>query len=463
MRPKGALLALSKPLLTALCVSGLTQTSALARPIERPVQEATLSLYNAAAAEQLSQQLRQKLTELGSFEAEYKALSPESAAEIQIVYNLQRRFSLAEVKVLGPDPLTQWIVIDFAPLQTKDGGSGLRMLMISPEGIQSFTVSLDELFGRLDNPMGFLRFLSDQLSDGQTAPEGPAPDNSFEPGAPLLTLGIGEQNLSLSLGLSSRPGGLVASWLEPEQLATAREVTENKDKVTFVYPQNHQVIIDAKTGLLLLDQWPDPNRRGPREIKLVRHAALVRDLPYQELIPGFERLPSEELPATALYAQLAPGMLSDLAQQLRKGSALEAVQAKASGAGLLAAARTSIRQLAIPPKPAELQDYLTQILRPAYARFRQQYPSERMSFRQFLDLYQRTAEADPDAVDQPPGSEQQMANLVQSLRAALSQVPADDAAPLAQLAEWGLPSLAAAWKLELLSLSLDQIKDMAID
>ncbi|HEY9838804.1 MAG TPA: hypothetical protein V6D23_00010 [Candidatus Obscuribacterales bacterium] len=409
----------------------------------------------------LGEKLAQKLDALGSFQADYRALSPDSAADITVIFNRQRGYALARVSVDGSDA-PNWIVLDFA--QSRSEGKAqddtFKMLMISAEGIQRFSVSFQQLFGRLDNPLGAFWFFSQQLTEGHAG----TLDLGHKAGALSLTLGLSETNLSMALAISTGKGSLLSSWLAPDTLATALDVLQAPEAVKLTYPDNHLVSIDPATGLLLLDQWPDPGRPGPREIRLVKQAPLARDLPYQELVPGFDRLNSEELPGEALYSQFYPGFLNDLGHQLANRKDLEQLL-KTDGPKLTAKLKQAARGLIhdqVRVDPRDAQAYAREVLLPAYSQYQKQHQAQSLTFQQFLPVFMRAAEADPDSVH-PPGADERMESLVQQARSAIGGLPPASADPLVKLYDLSWPGLAQAWKLELLAACLEQAASMEIE
>ncbi len=385
------------------------------------------------ASHQISHQvtlktLADKLASLDSFQAEYSAISAETRAKLLLMVNRKRHYAMAQVS-LDNDP-QRWIVLDYSP-ETRV--KGIVILMITEDGIQRIPMPFDAIMQDLNNPVGALRFLSQQLADVKLEP-------ITGPGALTLHLGLTATDLNLSMAMNTRPGPTTGSWLQEADKALRSEVSGADLKL--IYPEKREVLIDGASGLLKLESWPNPAKPGPREVKLLKHGDLTQDVPYQQLIPDFKQRQIQDAGFELITPQFYGGMLAEL--EPKQVPALT----ESSFKRVLQAARIRYRET-LSQQPELVRAYRDEQLQPAYKNFISQNSGQRMSFEQFLAAVTAELEHAPGTVALP-GVEAHLEKLESELRPALAMLPTDKAQKLAEIYGQGRLILVDAWSLEML-------------
>ena len=429
------------PLALLFCLSSPTLPS-LAAP------------FNAEEAQQNSQALHQKLEALGSFEAHYTAISPNNQrANIHLLYNKQRKYILAKVEI--SDDTAKWLVLDYAQLQGPQ--KQFDMIIVTSEWKQIFDVSLSRLQQQFQNPLGAAYFLAKNIPN---APSEKSLIQALQPGASLISLGLDDSDLNLTLGLSTQAGKLQASWLSPESWSKAKDVKRKDKNLELHFPNEHLLRIDLATGLLQHDSWPDPERPGPREINLKSYGKLSQDKPYSELLPNLTDLPDGEMPPNMFEQILYPVFLTELAYTLKDSEALEQLKTDPEGQRLKLRAliRTQMKANGgFPLQPKLAKAYFENQLWPMYTSYREQEQSE-LSFADFVADMRKAAPNDLSRVSLPPGFRENLGKMQQETEQALKQMPEAAQESMLILLQVGMP---AVWEAMLME-SLDAYLDAAL-
>jgi hypothetical protein len=285
----------------------------------------------------------------------------------------------------------------------------------------------------------------------------------IRPGAPSLSLGLSEDSLKLSVGIACKGEHLTASWLDEEAIANAVKILESSEAIQFIYKDDHIVLIEKKTGLLLKDIWPNPARPGPRYIALKRHSRLKRNVPYSSLIPSFDSIKIEELPPQHLYKQMFFSILTELGHNLSDIDRFDQTVEHHSDeitAAVRKTGRVIIREDTKKRVDREkAKEFAEEFLFPTYERYKEKHPQKAsdLSFPDFLSNLMQAAEANPSAVVLP-GSRKLTEAIQKECENILDQLPEDAQQPLRKLYDQCISALVEGWYLEFLSATLDQAK-----
>lgn len=398
----------------------------MSAPVLSPVAQAAPAASNTQATVTT---LADKLAKLGSFQAEYDAISSENKVNLLMLVNQKRHYALTQVSLAG-DPL-RWLVIDYSPTTV---AKGMMILMITEEGVQRLPMPFDAIMQDLDNPVGALRFLSEQLA-------GVKPEPITGPGALSLQMGLTATDMKVSMAMNSRPGPTTGSWLQDADKASRSEWADGVLKL--FYPEQHEVHVDGASGLLKLERWPNPNQPGPREVRLVRHGALAKDVPYQELIPDFEQLAEQAASIELITPQFYGAMLAELEPKQLTPLTPEREQQ------LVQAARARYRQQ-LSQDSKKIRTYLEQEFKPWYQAVIERNSAQGLSFEAFLLEVTKAIENEPGSVMLPQG-DVRLEKLENELRQALGVMSEDKAEKLGEIYGQGRRALVDAWSLEMLA------------
>lgn len=411
--------------------SALMLLALMSDPLSAPIlPSAVAQAAPAASNTQVTiKTLADKLAGLGSFQAEYDAVSPENKVGLLMLVNQQRRYALTQINLAG-DPV-RWLVLDYSSTAIPQG---MVILMVTEDGIQRFPMPFDRIMQDLDNPVGALRFLSEQIAGAKLEPV-------TGPGAITLHLGLTATDLNLSMAMNTRPGPMTASWLQEADKATVSEWADGSLKL--LYPEQREVYVDGSTGLLQLDRWPNPAKPGTREVRLVRQGAIKQDIPYQELIPGFKEMHVEPATHELITPQFYGGMLAEI--EPKTVPALNPESEKQ----LVQAARARYRQQ-LGQDPDFIKSYLEQQFKPAFAIFLERNPGQTFTFAQFLGVLTEAIEREPGSVILP-GVPERLEKLEAEFRQALGAMQEDKAEKLGEIYSQGRRALVDAWSLEMLA------------
>lgn len=401
---------------------------------------------NPEQAQQAQQQLAERLDQLGPFEAEYTAISPEKRALVKVVYHPARKFAMLQILFEEEQNPVYTVVLDYA--QTDRLKGGFEMLIITPESAERYPVALKELFDSLNSPLGVFAFFSDSLAGG-----GPA-ERPETPQQLQLQLGLTEADLLLSLGMSLGKGQLTGSWLS-EDLSQLQELKQTSDRVSFVFPGKHEIVVQKSTGLLALDSWPHSEKSGLRELRLKEFTALKDQRPYQERISGFKQLQIVDAPGDQLYRQMYSSFLSGLALSLENSpqwqNLLKQGLSVADKQRLYAQALERIEELpALELQTDAVRYYLDTVLLPAWKN------SQHKQFKDFSQELLNQLQNQRFQLELPPGTSNFLDGLDQNTRMVLELIPAQQASGLLQLHELAMPILAEAWTQEILKRYLEE-------
>jgi hypothetical protein len=416
------------------------------------------------SADKLADELSRKLGDLGSFQAEYRAVSPDKPpADITILFNQRQKYCLYRVAFAGAATGAEqtnviYSVLDFSRL--KDGSCSFQVLANEKNEGKKFTLSFKELFKRVDNPLGAFYFIARQIGAEMKTDR-----MIIESTGPVLWLELDSTNLDVSAGFSTKINPLGVSWLGRNMITNAINVVESPDSVQFTYKDNHVVLVDQKTGLLLKDSWPDPIRPGPREIVLQSHSPIQRSVPYASVIPGFDNVKFEERPPTQPYEQMSVSFLTVLGRKLSAVENFEETLQNHS-ADLTITFRKLGRQM-IRKDPKAMFDkntvkFSNEYLLSAYKEYIHDHPkaSQNVSFHQFLDILMAAIEADPSELWSLPEASAFIEKLKQEaeIRHVISQLPEETQKPLIEIYNVCMPAFWEGCFLEICSEGIKQVK-----
>ena len=423
-------------------------------------EQESLSISNGIG---LVQDLSLKLAALGSFQAEYRGVAPDKSADITLLFNKERSYCLCKISVAEADQQEDvYTVLDFSKMNGKRGA--FSMLLISGGEGNRFTVSFQDMFESLDNPIGVLFFMAKHFGlETQTD----ADQIDVEPGAPLVSLGLSEESLVFGMGIASKSKHLTASWLDEDAITNAVKIFKSPESIQFSYKENHIVVIEKKTGLLLKDIWPNPARPESRYIALKSHSALKRNVPYSLLIPLFDSIAIQELPPEHLYKQMYVSFLTDLGRKLSEIDGFEeklGLHSADIAAAIRKFGRAMIRDDAKKRvNNDKTKEFTKEFLRPAYEQYRVKHAQKAgdVSFLNFLSNLMREAEANPSTL-MSPSSRNFTETIKKECEKVLADLPEDAQQPLRKLFDDNMSALAEGWILEFLAATLDQVKTLEL-
>lgn len=384
----------------------------------------------------LSKSLTQSLQALGSFQAQYRAVSPHKKALISLQYNQQKKFCLAKVEVQEKPDI--WIVLDYANMAVSPT-STFHLYLISGLGGRWYNVSLMELFERLDNPLGIANFMHKILD-----PNAPAFITPGE-GSPKIRLGLSDSQLNINFEIAVKKGALRASWSDKNALNAAEKVESSSEKVTLYYKDNHSISIDPRNGLLLLDSWPKQEEASPREIRLVSHSELKIDKDYIKQIPNFDKMSFKKMPLNSLSRDFYPSYFKHLTTELEKIENFQQTIQSLSPSVLKRLAAQKI--LGYPPlklNPEQTKEYLKQVLMPYYQKLKEKDSTQKMSFLTFLKRLLREVDSDKFPF-MTPVARQFTSQLHQQMNQIVLNIPANRRAPVRALMTKGIKPVFDAW------------------
>lgn len=418
---------------------------------------------SAGSRTNLARDLSLKLADLDSFQAEYKAVAPDKSADITLLFNKEKKYCLCRLAMAVPDQEDVYTVLDFSQMNGKCGG--FDMLIATGTKGRRFRLSFQDMFERLDNPVGVLCFMAKQFA-AETKANTDKID--VEPGAPSLSLGLSAESLVLGMGITSKSKHITASWLDVETITNAVKILESSDSIQFSYADDHVVLIDKKTGLLVKDTWPDPSKPGPRNIALAKHSVLKRNAPYSSLIPGFHSIEFEQLTPEHLYKQMYVSFLTDLGHKLSEMDGFDETLERHSAdiaAAVRKLGRAMIREDAKKMvNNDKAKEFAEEFLRPSYEQYTAKHAQKAngISFPDFLSNLMRAAEADPNAL-MSPGARKFTETIKKECETVLDELPEDAQTPLKKLYDENMSALVEGWILEFLSATLDQVKTLELE
>jgi hypothetical protein len=419
------------------------------------------------APESIVKELSQKLEKLGSFQAEYQAIAPDKSADITLLYNKQQEYCLLMMTNIvmitekGTNPTHDAYIIIWDFSKANDHGGTFKTLQIADGDEKNIEISLRDMTERLDNPIGLFLFMfkhggSEMTTDGKKI------DIQAELGTEIF-LGLGKERIKL--GISSMYDSFAVSWLDLASATNATKILELTNAIQFSYAENHVVVVDKKTGLLLDDSWPDPSRPGPRQIVLKRQAKLQTDAPYSSFVPSFVGIKAEKLSADALRNQLTIATLTDIGRKLSAIDNIDENLRLHSGA-IVMAVRKAVRQKMRDEVTKWLDDQKVattkeKTLMPLYKQYMERDPEAAtgVSFHDFLDIMIAALEKNPRLI--VSSSCHEHTEIIQALcKDTLAQLPEDAQKPLKKLYDVAMPALVDGMMVEYYAVLFEKIKKM---
>lgn len=249
----------------------------------------------------LAEELSENLKKLGSFKAEYRAVSSGNVMDITVISGQGLKYTLVKRSV--PKNPDSYMVFDYSEKNS------CSMLLVEQDECRRFTLNFNDIFGRLDNPVGILSFMVTQFLDRTGTGE---QAEVYAVKVPALSLGLTKDRLNISMGFETSGDGLLVSWLKPDETAKAVNTVVSGEYVQYVYNDNHVITVDRKTGLLFRDSWvKDPRVKSPREIKLLDYSAVNTDIAYSSLIPGFNSIKFTDVSPDQFYREITDKFIED--------------------------------------------------------------------------------------------------------------------------------------------------------
>jgi len=407
----------------------------------------------------LAEELTRKLAGLGSLQAEYRAFSPDGrAADLTFQVNQAQKYCLCWLAPADAGDETDptniiGSVLDFSLLN--DESRTIQMLAFKGNEGKKFTLSLQKLFERADNPFSAFYLIARQIGAERKVWR-----TTTGPGGPELTLALDATNLAFYPEISSGRKTLSASWLDRNIITNVIKVVATPDSVQFTYPSNHVVLIDRKTGLLAVDSWPDPARPGLREIILQHYSPLPRNVPCASAIPGFADIHFEKLPDPQVYEHMSFSFLADLRRKLAAMENFEE-SLRNHSADLTAAFRElGRRNNRGMTQDLEAARFRNETLIPDYKRYLQNHPdkAKTLTFNRYLDIVLAECEANPRDLLSIPEVRASMEKARLDCQGAIRQLPEDNQKPLMELYDVCMPAFYEGNCLGYISKRIKQVK-----
>lgn len=411
----------------------------------------------------LVNELSQKLDALGSFQAEYRAVSGDTPAkDITVLFNNDRQYGLIKAAAIGTKEPDVYFVFDFSQLNDKSGS--MKMLIASGKEGKRCEISMNDLMNHLDNPLGVLSFMAMQIQSEAVTNTGMT---SLQGAGPNLSLGLDSNNIVMGAGFSCESTNLMVSWLDPNTILNAIDIVETPESVQFSYPDNHVVLVDRKTGLLLRDSMPHPAKTGLGEIVLQSYSAHQNPVPYASIIPGFDKIKFEELPQKLLYAQMFDSYFSAFGSQLAAMGNFDEML-RTNSVKIANAARNAARRMAREDAKAKADKksavkFRDKALVPAYKSYLQNPPVDvkDLSFSNLLDMAMAMAETN-SSILVPPDALALIERTKSDSQNIISRLPGDARAPLIKLSDAIMPAMIEGLMLEYFRANIEEIRALGI-
>jgi hypothetical protein len=420
-------------------------------------------LPTAEKGKRLANELSQKLNTLGSFQAEYQAVSHDKhAGDITVLFNNYQKYCLIKATTVVRNEPDICYVLDFSKLNDKSGS--VKMLIVSGKDGKQYEFSIKYLIDHLDNPIGVLSFMSRQF---QLETKAKTDMTSLQAGGPNLSLGLDSTNIIMGAGFSYESTNLMVSWLDPNTITTAINIVETPESVQFSYPDNHVVLVERETGLLLKDFVPDPAKPGSRKIVLQSHSALQNPVPYASIIPEFDKIKFEELPSKLFSEQMCVSYLTELGRQLATMDHFDEML-QTNSAKIVNAARETARQMVREDAKARVDkksavEFRNKVLIPAYKSYLQNPPVDikDLSFSNLLDMTIVLAETN-SSILVPSEGLALIEKTKKDSRNIINKLPIDAQEPLIKLYDVITPALIEGTMSEDFIANIEEIKTLGI-
>ncbi len=280
---------------------------------------------------------------------------------------------------------------------------------------------------------------------------------------PKLSFGLKPNSLELGFGFQSSVKAPHTNWLSKEWYTEAEKISLTPDTVIVDFPEGHQVTLNRSNGLIETDRWPNDEKDQPINIRLIEQKSLDNKFSIADVIPDFERMTFEEIPASSIIGPAVAMACMKLNQVLEQNENFDTLLTKdpeAIKSRIRNRARPQVREWAIKLVAGiEQQDKITTHIQNEYARFLKAKPEliDEMTYEVFLTDILKSAEEDPENSIFPH------LNLIvneveKNYKKMLRVLPLEEDAALLELYDSYIGALMDAWRIELMSATLERAK-----
>ncbi len=270
-------------LLTTLCLIA----SVMVRASEEKKKE--------ASHDQLIASLYDAFMKLGSFEAEYRLSKDDISHTLRLIRSDEKKYYLIQLptkllKNSDADNKYMILVLDYSVgeslLVDTEDNAGLRIqFSVIVSTVKKEMLKLFQILG-----IGFKGLSAEKLFHSSLKSIAEFRIKEWK------TLGdvefkLTSDQIQVLLGATTDTSGgrTKISWLLPGLFSSAEKVIPEESVVRLVFPENHEIHIQRKSGLLQKDIWFRKDK-NPRQLELVRVTPVKKEISYTERIPLFDRI-----------------------------------------------------------------------------------------------------------------------------------------------------------------------------
>lgn len=232
---------------------------------------------------------------MGSFEAEYRLSKDDIVHTLHLIRSNEQKYYLIQLPTrllrdTNAEDMHMILVLDYSAgesllIDTEDN-AGIRIhFPVIVSKVKKELLTLFQILG-----IGFKGLAAEKLF---TSAMKSVADCRIKEWKRLgdVEFKLTEDQIQVLLGASTDTSGgrTKISWLLPGLFSSAEKVIQEKSVVRLVFSENHEIHIDAQTGLLQKDIW---FRKGknPRQLELIRVSPVKKEIPYRERISSFDRI-----------------------------------------------------------------------------------------------------------------------------------------------------------------------------
>jgi hypothetical protein len=419
------------------------------------------ALYAAPSEEETDavvEELTQAFRSRQAFQANYRIEVPNMPANLSFILN-QQQFFTAFILTSDHHPDTPTFAV------VKYGGPGLdegeiHMMMGDKAPMKMMKINISDVFRKPPAIFHALLLLTNGvLGDADSNMKG-MDDAALWP---ELSFGLTKNSLELGFGFQYSVTTPHTNWLSKDWYTEAEKISLTPDTVIVDFPEGHQVTLNRSHGLIETDRWPNNEKDQPISIRLIEQKSLDNKFSIADVIPNFERMTFEDIPASSIIAPTVARACLKLNQVLEKNEDFDTLLTKDPAAiktRIRNQARPQVRTWAIKLAAGiEQQDQITTHLQNEYARFLKAKPElvDEVTYEVFLTNILKSAEEDPENSIFPH------LNLIvsetqKSYKKMLMILPLEEDAALLELYDSYIGALMDAWRIELMSATLERAK-----
>ncbi|WFB37250.1 hypothetical protein P3T73_05685 [Kiritimatiellota bacterium B12222] len=395
----------------------------------------------------------------GAFQASYRIETPGLSANLTYYLN-QENFITGFILIPDTAPEERFsAVMKYGGPDMEEGD--LHIIMGKSAPMQIMKLNTTKIISKPPAILHALLLLSNESVLRVNSQQKKISTDSFWP---LLAFGLQANSLKLSFGLQSSTQAPSTNWLTPAYYDNAEDISLTKETVIVDFPENHQVILNRTSGLLQSDRWPNNEKDQPIRITLIEHKALNKNFSISDIIPQFERLAFQEIPATSIIAPAVASACLQLNEKLENIEDLNDWLTKDPAAThdrIRNRARPQVREWANTlVADFKQQTKINAHLQNEYQRLLQSKPTtvKDISYAAFLAKIRDEVENDPQQVIFPY-LEAVVIELQTSYEEMLALLPLEKDAALLQVYNSYMDALSDAWRIELMTATLERAQE----